>query len=72
MSTLALLSRTLYNEIKTECAPADKNALAIPITPSAFTYPQAESQELKTTKAGDMLAKCLNFNGKNQYVFFFC
>ena len=37
-------------------APTDKNPLAIPITPSAFTSPQAKSQELKTTKAGDMLS----------------
>ena len=45
---------TLHNDIKTESAPADKNALGIPIIPSAFTCPRAESQEPTTTfKAGD-------------------
>ena len=55
---------TLHNDTKTESAPADKNALGIPITPSAFTCPRAESQEPTTTfKAGDMFS-VLGFFGK--------
>jgi len=61
MKILALSSGTFHNETKTDCAPADKNALTIPTTPSAFTSPRAESQELKTIKAGDMLSVSISF-----------
>ena len=69
MNTLALSSGTLHNDTRTECAPADKNALAIPMTPSALTCPLAESQELKTTKAGDMLSVSISLGKINMCSF---